>query len=183
MGEEKQKMLAGEDYHPLDSELSTERKRAKALCHQYNNSHPDERGKRQQILSRLIGKSHKATIEANFFCDYGYNISLGDHFFANHNCTLLDAATITIGSGVLLGPGVNLSTIEHPTDPTLRAQHIARARPIALGDNVWLAMGVQVLPGVNIGANTTVAAGAVVTQDLPANCVAAGVPAKVVKYL
>ncbi|MFT5708345.1 MAG: maltose O-acetyltransferase [Oceanospirillaceae bacterium] len=181
MQSNKQKMLNSELYNPLCSLLSNERKRAKALCYEYNQCHPDQKGKRQQTLSKLFNRSSKAVIEANFYCDYGYNISIGSNFYTNHNCIMLDAAPINIADNVMIGPNVTLSTTTHPLSSELRAQGYAIALPISLDDNVWIGMGAQILPGVSIGKNSIVAAGAVVTKDVPDNCMVAGIPARIVQ--
>jgi len=181
--EQQQKMSSGQLYQPLCRELSNQRKRAKALCYEYNHSHPDQKGKRQQILSKLLGNSSKAVIEANFHCDYGYNIQLGKNFYANHHCTILDAAAVTIGDNVMLGPMVNISTSTHPLSGQLRAQGFATAKAITIADNVWIGMGAQILAGVTIGENSVIAAGAVVNRDIAANTMAAGVPAIAIKQL
>ena len=179
----KEKMLAGEVFNALDSELVNERKRAKALCFEYNQLHPDQKGKRQQKLSALLGIAPKPTIEPMFQCDYGYNIHLGRNFYANHNCVILDAAPVKIGDDVMLGPCVILSTTSHPLSPDLRGEGKTYAKPIAIGDNVWIGMGAQILPGVTIGCNAVIAAGAIVTKDVDKNCLVAGVPASVIKQI
>ena len=183
MQQQQQKMLSGQLYLPLCRELSNQRKRAKALCYEYNHSHPDQKGKKQQILSKLLASSNKAVIEADFHCDYGYNIHLGKNFYANHHCTILDGATVTIGDNVMLGPMVNISTSSHPLSQQLRMQGFATAKPITIQDNVWIGMGVQILQGVTIGENSVIAAGAVVNRDIAANTMAAGVPAVAIKQL
>lgn len=178
-----QKRLNGELYDPLSKDLRAQRKRAKALCFEYNQCHPDQKGKRQQILSNLLGSVNRAVIEANFNCDYGYNINIGKNFYANHHCTILDAATVSIADNVMFGPCVNLTTATHPLDAQTRLRGLELAQPIVIHNNVWLGMGVHVLPGVTIGENVVVAAGAVVTRDIASNSLAAGVPAKIIREL
>lgn len=178
-----QKMLSGQDYDPLCPQLSNQRKRAKALCFEYNHCHPDQKGKRQQILSKLFNSSKKAIIEPNFYCDYGYNIDLGSNFYANHNCTILDSAKVSIGDNVMLGPGVTLATASHPLQPEERLLDLGKALPITIENNVWIGMGAQILPGVTIGKDSVVAAGAVVAKDVPPATLVAGVPAKVIRAL
>ena len=179
----REKINAGENYNALSKELRTLRKRAKALCFEYNQTHPDQKGKKQQTLSKLLAKSPKATIESNFHCDYGDNISLGANFYANHDCTLLDAAKITIGDNVMLGPKVTIATSGHPLDAALRIQGYEHAAAIELKDNVWVGANCCILGGVTIGENAVIAAGAVVTSDIPNNTLAAGIPAKVIKVI
>ncbi|EPJ44781.1 MAG: maa protein [Osedax symbiont Rs1] len=183
MKNDQQKMLDGEAYNPLCKELRKQRSRAKALCFEYNRAHPDQKGKKQQILSKLLNSVNKAVIEANFYCDYGYNITLGSNFYANHNCTILDPAPVVIGNNVMFGPNVNLSTATHPLNAEERATGSETAQPIYIEDNVWIGMGVQILAGVTIGKNSVIAAGAVVNKSIPSNSLAAGVPAKVIKNL
>jgi len=183
MKTDKKKMLSGEIYNALDSELANERKRAKALCFEYNQLHPDQKGKRQQKLSSLLAKAVKPTIEPMFQCDYGYNIQLGANFYANHNCTILDGAPVTIGDNVMLGPGVTISTTTHPLSAASRNQGLTEAKPVTIGNNVWIGMGAQILPGVNIGDNAVIAAGAVVTTDIAINSLAVGVPATVIRKI
>ncbi|MGB0467669.1 MAG: sugar O-acetyltransferase [Pontibacterium sp.] len=183
MHTEKEKMQATAYFNALDPALVNERKRAKALCFEYNQLHPDQKGKRQQQLSKLLGKSSKSVIEAPFFCDYGYNIQVGKNFYANHQCIILDAAEVIIGDNVMLGPGVQISTTEHPLNTEQRLQGLTIARPVHIGDNVWIGMGAQILSGVSIGTNSVIAAGAVVTKDIAENVLAAGVPACVVRHL
>ena len=178
-----QKMLSGQDYDPLCPQLSNQRKRAKALCFEYNHCHPDQKGKRMQILSKLFNRSCKAVIEPNFYCDYGYNIDLGMNFYANYNCVILDSAKVCIGDNVMLGPSVTLATASHPLQPEQRLKDLGNAQPITIEDNVWIGMGAQILPGVTIGKNSVVAAGAVVAKDVPQAVLVAGVPAKVIRAL
>lgn len=183
MSIDKELMLTNKPYNPLCKLLVNERARAKALCFEFNSAHPDQKGKKSEILSRLFPLKSKARIEANFYCDYGYNIFLGDNFFANHNCVFLDSAPITIGNNVLLGPGVQLSTSSHPLDSVQRSKNETLASPIVIGDNVWIGMGAQILAGVTIGANSIIAAGAVVTNNVTENTLVAGIPAQFKKYI
>jgi maltose O-acetyltransferase len=178
-----QHILEGKPYNPLTKELSAQRKRAKALCFEYNHCHPDQKTKKQEILGKLLARTNKAHIEPNFFCDYGYNITLGKNFYANHNCVILDAAPVNIGDNVMFGPNVNLSTASHPLQAHIRTSGIETAVAINIADNVWIGMGAQILPGVSIGKNAIVAAGSVVNRDVPDNTMVAGVPAKIIKNL
>lgn len=183
MATEKEMMLSGQPFNALDPLLCNERKRAKAICFEFNQLHPDQKGKRQQKLTSLFAQSPQPTIEAGFFCDYGYNIHLGKQFYANHNCTILDAAPVHIGDNVLFGPNVTISTTSHPMDANLRSQGMTEAQPIHIGHKVWIGMGAQILPGVSIGDEAVIAAGAVVTHDVPAKTLVGGVPAKLIRQL
>ncbi len=178
---EKEKMLSGDYYQAWDTELTNGRNQAKALCHQYNQLPPDNNEEKQQLLEQLLGPTNNSHIEPSFYCDYGYNIKLGDNFYSNHHCTILDAAPVTIGNDVLFGPNTTLSTATHPLHYEQRKAGLEYAKPITIGNNVWLGANVTVLPGVTIGDNCVIGAGSVVTRDIPANSVAVGVPCRVIK--
>ncbi|WP_062262821.1 sugar O-acetyltransferase [Endozoicomonas arenosclerae] len=180
---EKEKMLAGLDYLAFDPELTQDRMNAKKLCHRFNQVVPDDKELQTNILKELLGTVSEAWIEPLFFCDYGYNIHLGENFYANHHCTILDGAEVRIGNNVLFGPNVTLSTAGHPLDATIRNTGLEFCKPITIGDNVWLGANVTVNPGVTIGDNAVIGAGSVVTRDVPANTVAVGIPCRVVKSL
>lgn len=177
---EKQKMLAGELYLASDEQLAGERKRAKLLCHTYNQAI----GERDRaMLAELLGYASDAYFEPPFFCDYGYNLVVGEGVYANHNLVVLDCALVTLGDHVFIGPNVVISTAGHPLDAAVRRSGLEFAYPITLGNDVWIGANVVVLPGVTIGDNTTIGAGSVVTRSIPANCVAVGNPCRVVKTL
>ncbi|CAH0529197.1 sugar O-acetyltransferase [Vibrio hippocampi] len=181
---EKQKMQLADNvtlFDANDKGLVKERRYAKHLCMQINNTQPDT-PERSQLLKQLFGRID-LHIEAPFFVDYGYHLKVGKGFFANHGCTILDSAPVTIGDNCLLAPNVTLSTANHPLDRVQRAQGLETCGPITIGNDVWLGAGVTVLSDVTIGDNVVVAAGAVVTKDVAANCVVAGVPAKVIRQL
>jgi maltose O-acetyltransferase len=180
---EKQKMVEGLPYYPSDKTLSIEREQAKQLCHQFNDlAIPDRKGSRK-ILRQLFGTYSGAWIEPHFYCDYGYNIHLGKNFYANHGLVILDGGRVEFGDNVMLAPGVLISTATHPLDAKTRNKGIETTRPIIIGNNVWVGMGVKIVDGVTIGDNAVIAAGAVVNKDVPENAVAAGVPARVVKMI
>lgn len=177
---EREKMLAGELYQAGDAELVRMRRRAKQLCHRYNQQPV---ALERDILCELFGAATDAHLEAPFFCDYGTHIRLGRGVYANHNLVVLDCAEVEIGDGVLLGPNVVLSTAGHPLDPDERARGLEFAHPIRLGNKVWVGANVSILGGVEIGANTVIGAGSVVTRSIPANCVAVGNPCRVMREL
>ncbi|MBD2715264.1 sugar O-acetyltransferase [Microvirga sp. STR05] len=175
---DKEKMLSGELYLANDPELVAERLRAKELCHRYNQ---EPVYLNRQVLAELLGYETDAHLEAPLRCDYGYNIRLGRNVYANYNLTILDCALVTIGDNVFMAPNVVLSTAGHPVEVEPRIAGWEFARPITIGDNVWLGAGVLVMPGVTIGAGTTIGAGSVVTRDIPAGVVAVGNPCRVLR--
>ena len=180
---EKQKMLQGFEYFPSDKSLQQDRANAKRLCQQFNQYDIDARKGSRKIIKALFGECAGAWIEPHFYCDYGYNITTGKNFYANHGLVILDAAAVTFGDDVMLAPGVMISTSTHPLHAVKRNKGIETAKPIKIGNSVWIGMGAKILEGVTIGDNAVIAAGAVVNKDVPANTVVAGVPAKVVKNL
>lgn len=186
---EKLKMLAGEFYRASDALLTAERANARRLCHAYNESvataHAVEgEGKRESILSELLGtKPKRLHIEPRFRCDYGYNIHLGDHFYANYDLIILDVCEVNIGRNCMIGPRVSICTATHPVDSEQRVSGDEYGAPIAIGDNVWIGAHAVINPGVTLGNDVVVASGAVVTQSFQDNVVIAGVPAKVVRVL
>ena len=180
---EKEKMLAGEMFDTnLDQDLFNEIIKAQDICFEYNNTKPSNFEKRKELLLKLIGKTkEKFWIEQPFWCDYGYNIELGENFYSNHNLTILDAGKVKFGDNVFLGPNCSFYTVNHPIDVETRNKRLEYARPIEIGDNVWIGGDVIILPGVKIGNNTVIGAGSVVTKDVPANVIAVGNPCKVIK--
>lgn len=183
MSEEKQKMIAGEQYRPSDETLRHDRLQARRLAHRYNHTAPDEKAERQAILNALLGHCDKAYIEPSFRCDYGYNIFLGKNFYANFDCVMLDVCPIHIGDNCMLAPGVHIYTATHPLDATERNSGLEYGKPVTIGHNVWIGGRAVINPGVNIGNNAVIASGAVVTKDVPANVVVGGNPAKIIKSL
>jgi len=173
-----------EFYDPNRPELVRARRRARTLLARYNATTEDEPDERTSLLHELLPRvGPGAWIEPPFFCDYGTNLSLGERFYANTGCIVLDSAPVTVGDRALLGPAVQLLAATHPLDPALRAQGLESAEPIAIGDDVWLGGGAIVLPGVTIGDRAVVGAGSVVTRDVPADVVVAGNPARVIRSL
>lgn len=182
---EKEKMLLGEIYDAnCNEELIAERMKAQDLCYEYNQLKPSKIEERGEFLRKILGKT-KANflIEQPFVCDYGYNIKIGENFYANHNLTILDGNKVTFGDNVFVGPNCGFYTAGHPLDFPTRNQGLEYAKPIEVGDNVWFGGNVVVLPGVKIGSNSVIGAGSVVTKDIPSNVVAVGNPCKVLKYI
>ncbi len=176
---EKEKMLNGEYYDPEDPTLKHLRGNAEKLMDEYNRPGPKNEA---QILEMMMGyRAEGISIRKPFYCDYGINIKVGRNFYANYNCVFLDVGPINIGDDVFLGPGVSLITVNHPLDPQSRREGKEYARPINIGNNVWLGADVTVNPGVTIGENTVIGSGSVVVKDIPANVVAAGNPCRVIK--
>ena len=180
----KEKMSNGEYYTSLDEKLTEEREWAKDMLFEFNGLRPSLRDKREQIIRRLFGKVDKdCWIESPFNCDYGYNITVGDNFYTNTNCCILDCAKVTIGNNVWIGPNVGIYTPEHAFDPEERAAGYEHALPVVIQDNVWLCGGVTITGGVTIGAGSIIGAGAVVVKDIPCGVIAAGNPARVIRKI
>ena len=182
---EKEKMLAGEIYSAVDGELLRELAETREIIHDYNHLRPSETQKMKAILKSLLGSvgDDNITINQPFRCDYGKNISVGKGFFANFNLTVLDEARVTIGDDCFVGPNVSIYTACHSTDPLERNTRMEWAKPVTIGNNVWIGGSVTILAGVSIGDNVTVGAGSVVVKDIPSNCVAVGNPCKVIREL
>ena len=179
---EKQKMLMGIIYNAEETSLIEERNRAKSLTKQYNESRQEDRDYRKYLMGQIFGKlGQNVHLEAPFYLDYGYRTTIGDDFFSNFNLTILDGGGVEIGNRVFIGPNVGIYTVNDPTDARRREKGYEWALPVKIGNKVWIGGGVTILPGVTIGDNTVIAAGSVVTQDVPANVVAAGNPCKVIK--
>ena len=180
--DEKEKMLAGELYDANNKELFNMRIQAKELCFEYNNLKPNDINSKKEVLEKLFQKSFEDCIlEPNFYCDYGYNISVGENFYMNHNCVILDGAKVEFGDNVFIGPNCGFYTAGHPVEVDLRNKGLEYAKPIKVGNNVWFGGNVVVLPGVTIGDNVVIGAGSVVTKDIPSNVIAYGNPCKVRK--
>jgi maltose O-acetyltransferase len=181
---EKRKMLAGELYNSTGPELTGERRAAQRLLARYNATEPDDAAGRQALLRQLFGAvGDNPDIQPRFHCDYGYNIRLGRNCFINYNCVFLDCAAIEIGDDLQMGPAVQLYTAYHPLDRAQRVAGWEAAKPIRVGDGVWIGGGAIVLPGITIGDGCVVGAGAVVTHDLPRGSLAVGNSARVVRTL
>lgn len=179
-----QKMVSGEVYDALAPELINELNRVKDLVWQYNQIRPSDYTSKEQAIRALLGKCGVSPIvNQPFYCDYGRNIEVGDFFFSNFNLTILDEAPVKIGDHVFIGPNVSLYTTCHPTNPEERNKGVEWARPITIGNSVWIGGSVTILPGVTIGDNCTIGAGSVVTRDIPANSIAVGNPCNVIKHI
>lgn len=178
------RMLGGELYCAADAELTEMRDRAQMLLHNFNNMLPTEFQQQRALIKDLFGSiGNDFEIRPNFRCDYGSNIHVGDGFYANFDCTILDCNEVRIGDRCFLAPKVQIYTAGHPIDAKARGQGWEYASPIEIGDDVWLGGGVIVCPGVTIGSGTIVGAGSVVTKDLPSRVVAVGNPCRVIREL
>ncbi|MGN1401359.1 MAG: maltose acetyltransferase domain-containing protein [Bacillus sp. (in: firmicutes)] len=184
MKTEKQKMIEGEQYLADDSELVKERKNARRLTRLFNETTEDDDVRRKELLNELFGSSGKNLyIEPSFRCDYGYNIHVGENFYANFDCVFLDVCEIRIGKNCFIAPGVHIYTATHPLDPVERISGMEYGVPVYIGDDVWIGGRAVINPGVRIGNGVVVASGAVVTKDIPDYAVVGGNPAKIIKQL
>ncbi|WP_338021913.1 sugar O-acetyltransferase [Amphibacillus cookii] len=184
MKTEKEKMLAGEMYDPADPVLLKDQAEARQKVRLFNQTSESEGKKRQDILKTLLGSTgENVYIEPNIRFDYGYNTHVGDNFFANFDCTILDVCEVRFGDNCMLAPGVQIYTATHPLDPIERNSGKEYAKPITIGNNVWIGGSAVINPGVKIGDDAVIASGAVVTKDVPARVVVAGNPAKVIKQI
>lgn len=180
----KEKMLNGEYYISWDEELTKERDKAKDILFEFNNMKPSLREEREKLIHELFGKTGKnCWVESPFNCDYGYNITVGDNFYTNTNCCILDCAKITIGNNVWIGPNVGIYTPEHAFDSEERTKGYEHALPVEIGDNTWICGGVSITGGVKIGSNVIIGAGSVVIKDIPDNVLAAGNPARIIREI
>jgi maltose O-acetyltransferase len=179
---EKEKMLGGETYNCIDPGLISIRQKAKELFGRFNQT--EDIPERQAILQQLFGKfGENSIVEPPFYCSYGQNTYVGDHVYLNFMCTILDNNEVQIGDHVMIGPVVQIYTAAHLLKAEPRVQGLEVAKPIVIEDNVWIGGGAILLPGVKIGRNAVVGAGAVVTRSVPQNTVVAGNPAKVIREI
>lgn len=168
-------------YNPQYEE---EIKKCKDKCYAYNQLNPNDRENQEKMLKNILGNMGKEVIfTPPFWCDYGYNISVGDYFYSNHNLIITDGANVTFGDNVFIAPNCCFTTAEHAIDPEQRKAGLEIAKPITVGNNVWIGAGSTILAGVTIGDNSVIGAGSVVTKSIPDNVVAVGVPCKVVKKI
>ena len=181
---EKEKMLAGELYNPADKELTQMRRKARLLFERYNQTTIDDEKERENILRKLFGTTgNDIYIEPTFHCDYGCNIHVGDNFYANFNCVILDVCEVNIGKNCFIAPQVGIYTATHPLDPFERYNDHEFGKPITIGDNCWIGGHATINPGVTLGNNVVVASGAVVTKSFGDNVVIGGNPARVLKAI
>ena len=179
---ERENMLAGLPYHVQDEELIHLHRACVDACARCDSILPSRLEERREALRRILGKTGEDfLIEPGFRCDYGFNIELGEHFFANYQLIILDCAPVRFGKHCFIGPQCGFYTAIHPLDPVQRASGLEYARPITVGDDVWFGGHVTVLPGVTIGDGSVIGAGSVVTHDIPAGVVAAGNPCRVLR--
>src|SRR5947199_5447542 len=180
---EKEKMLAGQLYDPLDAELVRARERARDLCQDLNATREADQAARRRILTELFGAGGESVwMQPPFFCDYGSNIVLGERVFFNFNCVVLDVCRVMIGDYTLFGPAVQIYTATHPLNAALR-RHQEFAKPISIGSDVWVGGGAILCPGVKVGSRSIIGAGSVVTRDIPEGVFAAGNPCRVIREI
>jgi maltose O-acetyltransferase len=183
MKSERQKMLDGELYDPMDPELAEARARARDLCQDLNATREGQPEERRRILRELFGRGGDTVwMQPPFFCDYGTNIELGERVFFNFNCVVLDVCRVRVGDFTLFGPAVQIYTPMHPFDAELRRRE-EFGKPVEIGSDVWVGGGAIILPGVRIGSRSVIGAGSVVTRDIPDDVFAAGNPCRVVRAI
>lgn len=181
---EREKMLAGELYDASNEELVALRLQARLMTEKLNLTSIQFSEQRQDLITSLFGATGSTLhIESPFHCDYGRHIHVGDNFYANFGCVILDVALVTIGDDCLIGPQVGIYTATHPIEPIARKQGREFAQPITIGDNCWIGGHAVINPGVTLGNNVVVASGAVVTRSFGHNVVIGGNPAQVIKRL
>ena len=178
---EKEKAKQGLLYNAnYDKELINERFKVKDLCFKYNNTLPSNMNEKQKLLKEILPNVYtNPYIEQPFICDYGYNIEIGDNFYSNHNLIILDTTTVKIGNNVMIGPNCGIYTAGHPENVEIRNYGLEYAKPITIGNNVWIGGNVVILPGVTISDNSIIGAGSIVTKDIPSNVIAVGNPCTV----
>lgn len=181
---ELEKLDAGLEYDFWDEGVNERKLRAIRVCQKLNAMPQEDEAAREPVIRELLGAAgENPSVGPNFQCDYGLHITVGKNFLANYNVTILDIAPVKIGDYVMIGPNTLITTVGHPLSPLGRRKHLGKAEPVTIGDDVWIGGNVTILPGVTIGSNVVVAAGAVVTKDVPNNCVVGGVPARVLREL
>ena len=181
---QKERMLAGLPYKAWMDGLGQERLENKKKIYAFNHLEPDKVEEKEKLLKEILGKTGKyVNIEAPFHCDYGYNIEVGENFFANYNFTVLDVGKVTIGANAQIAPNVSIYTAGHPIHPDSRNSGYEYGISITIGDNVWIGGNACIMPGVTIGNNVVIGAGSVVTKDIPDNVIVAGNPCKIIRTI
>ena len=181
---QKERMLAGSPYKAWLDGLSEERLENKKKIFKYNNLEPGDEEAKDILIKEILGKTGKIiNIESPFHCDYGYNIEVGENFFANYNLTILDVGKVKIGDNAQIAPNVSIYTAGHPVHPDSRNSGYEYGIPITIGDNVWIGGNTCIMPGVTIGNNVVIGAGSVVTKDLPDDVIAVGNPCKILREI
>ena len=167
-----------------DQEIVDARTKCADLCYEFNSCKPSDTEKQNRLLHQILGKIEgELVVTAPFYCDYGFNVSVGKNFYTNHNCTILDGAPVTFGDNVFIAPNCVISTAGHAIDSEQRSRGLEIARPIRVGNNVWIGANVSILPGVTIGDNTIIGAGSVVNKDIPAGVIVVGNPCRVIRKI
>jgi len=182
---EKEKAAKGLLYNAnYDADILADGEKTKEILYEYNMLHPTKKDEQRYIIKMLLGKTGNSfVIRPPFFCDYGYNIEVGENFFANVNLIILDGAKVTIGDNVFIAPNVGIYTAGHPLDVEQRNEGLEYAYPVTIGNNVWIGAHVAIMPGVTIGDNCVIGAGSIVTKSIPSNSLAAGNPCKVIREI
>ena len=181
---QKERMLAGLPYKAWLDRLREERMENKLKIHEYNLTRPDDKKKMKEMIKNILGKTGEdVCVEQPFRCDYGKNIEVGNNFFANYNCVILDVAKVTIGENVMFAPNISIYTAGHPIHPESRNSGYEYGIPVTIGDNVWVGGSVVINPGVKIGNNVVIGSGSVVTKDIPDNVIAVGNPCRVIREI
>lgn len=181
---QKERMLAGLPYKAWLDGLSEERMENKLKIHEYNLTRPDDKKKMKAMIKDILGKTgDEIVIEQPFRCDYGKNIEVGNNFFANYNCVILDVAKVTIGENVMFAPNVSIYTAGHPIHPESRNSGYEYGIPVTIGNNVWVGGNVVINPGITIGNNVVIGAGSVVTKDIPDNVIVVGNPCRIIREI
>lgn len=181
---QKERMLSGLPYRAWMDGLCEARIENKKRIYHYNNLEPGQDREQDELLREILGSCGKnVLVEQPFHCDYGWNIEVGDNFFANYNLTVLDVGKVIIGNNVMLAPNVSIYTAGHPVHPESRNSGYEYGIAVTIGDNVWIGGNVVINPGVTIGNNVVIGSGSVVTKDLPDNAIAAGNPCRVLRYI
>lgn len=181
---EMDKLRAGDWYYFLDAEVATQKARAARLCQEFNQISATDPQQQTAKMREILGSAgNNLSVQATFNCDNGQNIHVGNDFLSNYNLTILDIAPVIIGDHVMIGPNVDIYTVNHPLTAQGRRDYLARAQPVTIGNDVWIGGKVTINPGVTIGNNVVIASGAVVTKDVPDNQVVGGVPARKLEKL